>query len=84
MCLIAVRRAYVLFSLLRILVRPTRLLRKVVGFVGRLAPEKGPGLFLAVAEALAKLLPSAVFVVVGDGPLRIALEAAAERRGLAR
>ena len=84
MCLIAVRRAYVLFSLLRILVRPTRLLRKVVGFVGRLAPEKGPGLFLAVAEALAKLLPCAVFVVVGSGSLRLALEAMAGRLGIAR
>jgi len=56
----------------------------VVGFVGRLAPVKGPGLFLAVAEVLAKLLPCAVFVIVGDGPLRLALEAMAERLGLAR
>lgn len=57
---------------------------KLIGFAGRLSPEKGPGLFLAAAEALAELMPSAVFVVVGDGPLRIALEAAAVRSGLAR
>ncbi|CAB1105453.1 GT4 [Ectocarpus sp. CCAP 1310/34] len=57
---------------------------QVVGFAGRLAPEKGPGLFMVVAEALAKLIPSAVFIVVGDGPLRTSLEAAAERMGIAR
>lgn len=56
----------------------------MVGYVGRLAPEKGPGLFLAVAEVLAKLLPCAVFVIVGDGPLRLPLEAMAERLGLER
>ncbi|CAM9801608.1 unnamed protein product [Ectocarpus sp. 12 AP-2014] len=55
----------------------------VVGFAGRLAPEKGPGLFMVVAEALAQLIPSAVFIVVGDGPLRTSLEAAAERMGIA-
>lgn len=56
----------------------------MVGYVGRLAPEKGLGLFLAVAEILARLLPCAVFVVVGDGPLRRAMEDMAERLGLAR
>ena len=60
------------------------LLQQVVGFVGRLAPEKGAGLFLAVAEAIAELIPSAHFVVVGDGPLRPALEAMAFRLGLDR
>lgn len=57
---------------------------KVVGFAGRLAPEKGPGLFMAVAEVVSRLIPSAVFVVVGDGPLRLALEATAERLGISR
>ncbi len=38
----------------------------VVGLVARLAPEKAPGDFLAVAAAL----PEATFVIVGDGPLR--------------
>lgn len=59
-------------------------LGKVVGFAGRLAPEKGPGLFLAVAEGIAQLIPSARFVVVGDGPLRPDLEAMASRLGLER
>jgi len=58
--------------------------QQLIGFAGRLSPEKGPGLFMAAAEALSELLPSAVFVVVGDGPLRIALEAAAGRSGIAR
>lgn len=60
------------------------LTQKVVGYMGRLAPEKGPGLFLAVAARIAELIPSARFVVVGDGPLRPALEAMANRLGLAR
>ncbi|CAM9490396.1 unnamed protein product [Sphacelaria rigidula] len=56
----------------------------VVGFVGRLAPEKGPALFLSVAKELSQLLPSVRFVVAGDGPLRTALEAMADRIGIAR
>ncbi|CAM9206098.1 unnamed protein product, partial [Hapterophycus canaliculatus] len=55
----------------------------VVGFAGRLAPEKNPGLFMVVAQALAALVPSVVFVVVGDGPLRPELEATAARLGIA-
>jgi glycosyltransferase involved in cell wall biosynthesis len=43
----------------------------VVGMVARLAPEKAPQDFLAVAAAL----PEATFVLVGDGPLRPELEA---------
>lgn len=38
----------------------------VVGMVARLAPEKAPQDFLAVAENI----PDATFVLVGDGPLR--------------
>jgi len=45
----------------------------LVGMVARLSPEKAPEDFLAVAAAI----PEATFVVVGDGPLRGALEAAA-------
>ncbi|CAM9914424.1 unnamed protein product, partial [Scytosiphon promiscuus] len=55
----------------------------IVGFAGRLAPEKSPGLFMVVAQALAELIPSAIFVVVGDGPLKLDLEATAERLGIA-
>lgn len=45
----------------------------LVGMVARLAPEKAPGDFLALAAAL----PEATFALVGDGPLREELEAAA-------
>lgn len=52
--------------------------------MGRLAPEKGPGLFLAVANELASLMPSARFVIVGDGTLRHAVESLADELGIAR
>ncbi len=47
----------------------------VVGFVGRLVPEKGLGVLLAALQRL----PSRVHcLVVGDGPLRAELEAQAD------
>lgn len=52
--------------------------------MGRLAPEKSPALFLAVAKELVALAPSVRFLVVGDGPLRPWLEAAVARLGLTR
>jgi len=42
----------------------------LVGFVGRLSPEKGPEMFLRVARVLQHLAPDVHFAVVGDGPLR--------------
>src|SRR5690606_15236111 len=42
----------------------------LVGFIGRLSPEKGPELFLRVARVMEHLVPDAHFVMVGDGPLR--------------
>ncbi|BBO33006.1 glycosyltransferase [Lacipirellula parvula] len=45
-------------------------------FVGRLSPEKGVGTVLAAWEANRELPP---LVIVGDGPLRAAVEAAASR-----
>lgn len=44
--------------------------RPLVGMVARLAPEKAPGDFLALAAAIG---PGTTFVLVGDGPLRDAL-----------
>jgi glycosyltransferase involved in cell wall biosynthesis len=41
-----------------------------IGFVGRLVPIKRPGLFVALARAL----PQVEAFVIGDGPLRGALE----------
>ena len=51
----------------------------VVGYVGRLSPEKHPELFLRTAARVHARLPQARFVVIGDGPLRGALEALAAR-----
>jgi glycosyltransferase involved in cell wall biosynthesis len=51
-------------------------------FVGRLAPEKDLGTWLAVARAVSQQHPSARFEVVGDGPERGRLEQEAERLGL--
>ena len=42
---------------------------KVVGFLGRLSPEKGPEVFLRAALVAYARLPDTHFVFVGDGPL---------------
>ncbi len=42
---------------------------KVVGFLGRLSPEKGPEVFLRAALLAHGKLPDTHFVFVGDGPL---------------
>ena len=51
-------------------------------FVGRLAPEKDLGTWLAVARAVSDQHPAARFEIVGDGPERARLEQEAERLGL--
>ena len=48
----------------------------LVGIVGRLVPVKDHETFLRAAASVAARNPEAHFVVVGDGPLRPALEAA--------
>jgi glycosyltransferase involved in cell wall biosynthesis len=53
--------------------------RRLVGRVGRLAPEKGVDVFLAAAARVAGHLDDVHFLVVGDGPERVALEAQARR-----
>lgn len=42
---------------------------RVVGFLGRLSPEKGPEVFLRAALLAQARLPETHFVLVGDGPL---------------
>jgi glycosyltransferase involved in cell wall biosynthesis len=54
----------------------------VVGYVGRLSPEKNPALFLRVAARLHAQSPRTRFVVIGDGPLRAELEALCESLSL--
>lgn len=53
----------------------------LIGFVGRLSPEKGPEVFVrAMAQLLARQ-PQAHAVVVGEGPMDAELAALAERLG---
>jgi glycosyltransferase involved in cell wall biosynthesis len=47
---------------------------KVVGFLGRLSPEKGPEVFLRAALLAQARLADAHFVFVGDGPLAASLK----------
>jgi glycosyltransferase involved in cell wall biosynthesis len=54
----------------------------LIGFVGRLSPEKGPEVFLRAALLLRATLPRARFVLVGDGPLRASVQQFVERFGL--
>lgn len=54
----------------------------VVGSVGRLSPQKAPLDLLAAFEVLAKARPEAHLVIVGDGPLRRAVEARVAAAGL--
>ncbi|MGH7535658.1 MAG: glycosyltransferase, partial [Gemmatimonadales bacterium] len=55
-----------------------------IGMVGRLVPVKNPGLFLSALSRASSYQPNTPLtgVVVGDGPLRPALEAQARRLGL--
>jgi glycosyltransferase involved in cell wall biosynthesis len=54
----------------------------VVGFAGRLVPVKRVDLVLRVAQQLKSAGTPVRFEILGDGPLRSTLEAAADSRGL--
>lgn len=56
----------------------------LVGFVGRLSPEKGPDLFVRCAQRVHDAHPHAHFVLVGDGPMRGAVQARIAQLGLSR
>lgn len=60
--------------------RPAHAPRVVM--VGRLVVQKNPLLFVAAAAALRARLPAVRFQLVGDGPLRGEIEAAARAAGL--
>jgi len=55
----------------------------LVGFIGRLSPEKGPDLFLRAALSVRTQCPTAEFVLVGEGPMLKSLQAFVNRFALA-
>ena len=56
---------------------------RVVGTIGRLVPQKAIHVLLDATPALLQADPATRVLVVGDGPLRGALEAQARRLGIA-
>ncbi|MEA2522152.1 MAG: hypothetical protein QOI81_1798, partial [Actinomycetota bacterium] len=54
----------------------------LIGTVGRLDPQKAPLDFVRMAAAVGRTVPSAVFVMVGDGDLKTETEAEAKRLGV--
>ncbi|MDR4472689.1 MAG: glycosyltransferase family 4 protein [Nitrospira sp.] len=56
----------------------------LIGTVGRLAPVKGHAVLLEAFRILSQFHPNVVLIFVGDGPLRVELEAEANRMGLGR
>jgi glycosyltransferase involved in cell wall biosynthesis len=56
---------------------------RLVGIVARLSPIKNHELFLDAARIVSRQRPDVRFVVVGDGPLRAAVEARAGQLGVA-
>jgi glycosyltransferase involved in cell wall biosynthesis len=56
---------------------------RLVGFVGRMVPEKGGEILLHSAKRILKLRPQTAFLFVGEGPSRREWEALACRLGIA-
>lgn len=54
----------------------------LIGFVGRLSPEKAPQVFVRAALMLKTQRPEARAVLVGEGPMQGDLEAMVQRYGL--
>lgn len=57
--------------------------RPVMAYVGRVAFEKNLDFLLAVTEAVRCDLPDVLLVIAGEGPARVTLERAVEKRTLA-
>lgn len=57
---------------------------RLIGIVGRIFPIKNHALFLQAAARIAAAEPQARFVIVGDGPLRPALERQAAELGISQ
>jgi len=56
---------------------------RLVGFVGRLVPDKGGALLLSAAQAVLDVFPDVRFVFAGEGAARAEWEALAVRLGIA-
>lgn len=56
--------------------------RPVIGFVGRLSPQKDPLCFVAAMPEILRRHPGALILMVGDGELRQAVETEAKRLGV--
>ncbi len=54
----------------------------LIGIVGRITPIKNHRLFLMAAAEIRKQLPTARFVIVGDGEIRTEIEALVDELGL--
>jgi glycosyltransferase involved in cell wall biosynthesis len=54
----------------------------LVGFVGRLSPEKAPDVFIRAAGVLHERMPDVHLVLVGEGPMRSQLVELIQRQGL--
>jgi len=46
----------------------------VVGMIGRISKQKAPDVFIKAAKLLARLIPTASFIIVGDGEMRPEIE----------
>jgi glycosyltransferase involved in cell wall biosynthesis len=55
----------------------------LVGFVGRLVPDKGGAILLRAAQQVLAVRPETIFVFVGEGPARAEWEGLAARLGIA-
>ncbi|MBA4143801.1 MAG: glycosyltransferase [Nitrosospira sp.] len=56
----------------------------LIGFVGRLSPEKGPDVFVHIAGMVHKKLKDCHFVLIGEGTMRKKLESDIDNLGLSR
>jgi len=56
----------------------------VIGTAGRLVPIKGYDIFIDMAKSILDMRPDAVFLLVGDGPLKQELQDKAEKLNIIR
>jgi glycosyltransferase involved in cell wall biosynthesis len=55
---------------------------RLVGFVGRLVPDKGGALLISAAQSVLAVFPNAKFIFAGEGPARAEWEALAVKLGI--